>query len=136
MMRFAPMTSNNWFDSFLESFGVNDRSLMKTDIREKDGRFYLDIDLAGYHEEDISISLYNGTLTVTANQNSSNEETDQSGRLIRKERYSGTCSRSWNIGEGISETDIHAAFENGVLTVDLPSEAKKEEPQEKQIAIQ
>ena len=73
---------------------------------------------------------------MTANQNSSNEETDQSGRLIRKERYSGTCSRSWNIGEGISETDIHAAFENGVLTVDLPSEAKKEEPQEKQIAIQ
>ncbi len=120
----------------LEPFGVNGTGLMKTDIREKDGRYYLDINLAGYGKEDIKVSLYNGTLTVTADHTSDSEDKDERGRVIRKERYSGSCKRSWYVGEGIQDTDIHAAFENGVLTIDVPVEGKKEEPQEKQISIQ
>ena len=136
MIRFAPDTRNRWFDSMFEPFGSMTNSIMKTDIREKDGRYMLDINLAGFKKEDIKISLYNGTLTVTADHNESHDNADDKGKIISRERYTGSCKRSWYIGEGIQETDIHASFENGVLTVDLPSETKKEEPQEKHIAIQ
>ena len=134
MMRFMPETRNNWFDSMFEPFATAN-NVMKTDIREKDGRYLLDIALPGYKKEDLKISLYNGTLTVAADHNETKEETDAKGRVIRKERYSGSCKRSWYVGDGVKETDIHASYENGVLTLDLPSETKKEEPQEKQITI-
>ena len=136
MIRFAPDTRNSFWNTMLEPFNVFDNAVMKTDIREKDGKYLLDINLAGYGKEDIKISLYNGTLTVSADHNESKEEKDAKGNLIRRERYSGSCKRSWYVGEGVSENDVHASFENGVLTVEVPSEAKKEEPKEKQIAIQ
>ncbi len=136
MIRFAPETKNNFWNTMLEPFSAFDNAVMKTDIREKDGKYLLDINLAGYGKEDIKISLYNGTLTVSADHNESKEEKDAKGNLIRRERYSGSCKRSWYIGEGISENDVHASFENGVLTVEVPSEARKEEPKERQIAIQ
>lgn len=135
MIRFAPDTRNDWFASMLEPFGSADNGIMKTDIREKDGKYILDINLPGYVKEDIKVSLYNGTLTVAAERTASNEEKSENGKVIRKERFSGSCKRSWYVGEGIKDTDITAAYENGVLTISVPSEAKKEEPQERQIAI-
>jgi len=135
MIRFAPDTRNDWFSSMLEPFGSLDNGLMKTDIREKDGKYILDINLPGYAKNDIKISLYNGTLTVSADHTASNEEKSDNGKVVRRERFSGSCKRSWYVGDGIKDTDITAAYENGVLTISVPSEAKKEEPQEKQIAI-
>ncbi len=135
MIRFAPDTRNDWFSSMLEPFGSLDNGLMKTDIREKDGKYILDINLPGYAKNDIKISLYNGTLTVSADHTVSNEEKSDNGKVVRQERFSGSCKRSWYVGDGIKDTDITAAYENGVLTISVPSEAKKEEPQEKQIAI-
>jgi len=135
MIRFAPDTRNDWFSSMLEPFGSLDNGLMKTDIREKDGKYILDINLPGYAKNDIKISLYNGTLTVSADHTISNEEKSDNGKVVRQERFSGSCKRSWYVGDGIKDTDITAAYENGVLTISVPSEAKKEEPQEKQIAI-
>ena len=135
MMRFMPDVRNNWLDAMFEPFNVTGNTLMKTDIREKDGRYLLDVSLPGYKKEDLKISLYNGTLTVAADHNETKEETDAKGRVVRKERYTGSCKRSWYVGEGVSENDIHATYENGVLTLDIPSETKKEEPQEKQITI-
>ena len=126
-MRFAPDRKNSFWDSMLEPFNIFDNAVMKTDIREKDGKYLLDVNLAGFRKEDIKISLYNGTLTVSADHNDSQEEKDARGNLIRRERYSGSCKRSWYIGEGISENDI--------LTLEVPTEAKKEEPQERQISI-
>lgn len=135
MMRFMPdTTSRNWFDDMFEPFSTVN-NVMKTDIREKDGRYLLDISLPGYRKEDLKISLYNGTLTVSADHNETSEETDAKGRVVRQERYTGSCKRSWYVGEGVTENDIHASYENGVLTLDVPSENKKEDPQEKQIAI-
>jgi len=134
-MRFVPDRKNSFWDSMLEPFNIFDNAVMKTDIREKDGKYLLDVNLAGFRKEDIKISLYNGTLTVSADHNDSQEEKDARGNLIRRERYSGSCKRSWYIGEGISENDIHAKYENGVLTLEVPTEAKKEEPQERQISI-
>ena len=134
MMRFMPDTRRSWFDDMFEPFSTAN-NVMKTDIREKDGRYLLDISLPGYRKEDLKISLYNGTLTVSADHNETSEETDAKGRVVRQERYTGSCKRSWYIGEGVTENDIHASYENGVLTLDVPSENKKEDPQEKQIAI-
>ena len=136
MMRFMPDVRRNLFDSMFEPFGANFTTMMRTDVREKDGRYYLDITLPGYRKEDIKISLYNGNLTVAVNHNETKEESDAKGRLVRKERYSGSCKRSWYVGEGVSENDIHATYENGVLTIDIPSETKKEEPQVRHISIQ
>ena len=135
MIRFAPETRNDWFTSMLEPYGSLDNGLMKTDIREKDGKYILDINLPGYAKEDLKISLYNGTLTVSADHTVSNEEKAENGKVVRRERFSGSCKRSWYVGEGVRDTDITAAYENGVLTISVPSETKKEEPQEKQIAI-
>ena len=134
MMRFMPDTRRDWFDDMFEPFSTVN-NVMKTDIREKDGRYLLDISLPGYRKEDLKISLYNGTLTVSADHNETSEETDAKGRVVRQERYTGSCKRSWYVGEGVTENDIHASYENGVLTLDVPSENKKEDPQEKQIAI-
>ena len=132
MMRYAPDTRNDWFTSMLEPFGSMSNGLMKTDIREKDGRYFLDINLRGYAKSDIKVSLYNGTLTVAADHS---EEKSDEGKVVRKERFTGSCKRSWYVGDGIKDSDITAAFENGVLTISVPSETKKEEPQEKQISI-
>jgi HSP20 family protein len=99
---------------------------MKTDVRQKDGNYFLDIDLPGYKKEDIKISLENGTLTVAAVHNVNNEEKDHDGNIIRQERYSGSASRSWYVGTDVKQEDIHATFKDGILTVQIPdTEAQK-----------
>ena len=127
-MRFVPARNNDLFDSFFDDMfpTFNTASVMRTDIREKDGNYLLDIDLPGYKKEDIKISLYNGNLTIQAEHNDSKEEKDAKGNVIRQERYSGTCSRTFYVGESIRESDIHAAYENGILTLQIPTEQKKE----------
>ena len=135
MMRFAPDTRNDWFTSMFEPFSSSSNGLMKTDIRETEGKYFLDINLPGFAKEDIKVSLFNGTLTVAADHTSATEEKAENGKVIRKERFSGSCKRSWYVGENIKDSDITAAYENGVLTIGVPSEVKKDEPQEKQITI-
>lgn len=135
-MRFTP-ARNDLFDSFFDDMfpTFNTASVMRTDIREKDGNYLLDIDLPGYKKEDIKISLYNGNLTIQAEHNDTKEEKDAKGNVIRQERYSGTCSRTFYVGESIRESDIHAAYENGILTLQIPTEQKKEAEEKKYINI-
>jgi HSP20 family molecular chaperone IbpA len=111
------------------------QSLMKTDVREKDGKYILDIEMPGYRKEDVRIALYNGTLTISAERHSNNDEKDDNGRIIRQERYSGNCSRSFYVGEGIKDSDVHASFADGILKIELPTEQKKEEEEKKFIDI-
>ena len=136
MMRFIP-ARNDMFDSFFDDVfpTVSANTLMRTDVREKDGNYMLDIDLPGYKKEDIKISLYNGNLTISAERNENREEKDEKGSVIRKERYTGSCSRSFYVGSSIRESDVRASYENGILTVTIPSEEKKEEEQKKYIDI-
>ena len=139
-MVYIPVKRNSVFDDLIDDvFGTPGfnagNSLMKTDIREKDGMYLLDIDLPGFRKEDIRISLYNGNLTVTAEHNKSEEEKNAEGRIIRQERYMGSCSRSWYVGEAIKDGDIKAAFENGILTLEVPTEKKKEAEEKKYIEI-
>ena len=138
-MRYNVARNNDLFDDLFDNvfrapvFGG--QSLMKTDVREKDGKYILDIEMPGYKKEDVKISLYNGTLTISAERHSSNEEKDDTGRMIRQERYSGSCSRSFYVGGGIKDTDVHASFTDGILKIELPTEQKKEEEEKRFIDI-
>lgn len=134
MMKYNP-ARNNDFDWF-NDFNPFKTTVMKTDIREKDGMYMLDIDLPGFNKEDLKISLYNGTLTVTADHHETEEEKNAKGKVVRKERYSGSMSRSWYVGDGIKETDIHASYKDGTLTLAVPTAQKHEEETTKYISIE
>ena len=125
---------DNWFDDFgLEKemnrlnrrlYGKRAGREMLTDVREHDDHYDLEIDLPGFKKEDITVELENGYLTITANKGHDQEEKDKKGTIIRQERYSGTMSRSFYLGENYRTEDIKASFEGGVLTLNVP---KKEE---------
>ena len=138
-MKYSVARNNDLFDDIFDSmfrapvFGG--QSLMKTDVREKDGKYVLDIEIPGYRKEDVKISLFNGNLTVTAENNRSNEEKDAQGRIVRQERYSGSCTRTFYVGDAIRETDVHASFNDGILQIEIPTEKKKEEEEKKFIEI-
>ena len=128
----------NLFDDLLDDFAketkraaqniVSVTGVMKTDIKEKDDCFELMIDLPGFAKEDVKAELKEGYLNISAERNSSEEEKDEEGRFIRRERYSGTCSRSFYVGDDLKQEDIKAKFENGILMLTVPK--KPEEPVE------
>jgi HSP20 family molecular chaperone IbpA len=137
----------NLFDDFFDDFARPARSaarysspttsVMKTDIREHENGFELDIDLPGYKKEDVKAQLKDGYLTISAESKQDNDEKDEKGKFIRRERYYGTCSRSFYVGEDITEDDIKAKFENGILKISVPKkEAKPEVEENKYIAIE
>ncbi len=119
------------FNNVLRAPVFGGETLMKTDIYENEGRYYLDIELPGYAKEDVKLSLYNGDLTVEA----AKKTAARTGKLLRQERYSGNCSRTFYVGTALKEADIHAAFKDGILTVDFPTEQKKLEEEKKFIEI-
>lgn len=105
--------------------------LMKTDIREKDGSYELDIDLPGYKKKDISVEIKEGYLTISASKESETEDKDERGTFIRKERFSGKSSRSFYIGEDVNDDDIKAKFEDGVLKIIAPKKIEQPKVEEK-----
>ena len=117
-------------------YGNQAKSVMKTDIKEGENGYELSIDLPGFQKEDISAQLENGYLTVTASQNTSKEEKDEDGRYIRRERYTGNCSRSFYVGEGITQEDIHAKYKDGILSLTVPKKDAEKIEAQKYIAIE
>ena len=136
-MRYLANKNSNVLDDLWDNVftGFNTNRLMKTDVHEKDGKYIMDIDLPGYKKDVVKISLYNGNLTISAEKNESNEEKDAKGNLIRQERYSGSCSRSFYVGDSIRDNDIQASFKDGILTITVPTEEHKEETEKKYIDI-
>lgn len=128
------------FDNFFDDFARPTRSVvrystpttnvMRTDIRETDTGYELDIDLPGYKKEDVQAELKDGYLTITAKTENSNDEKDANGKYIRRERYSGTCSRAFYVGEDITQQDIGARFENGILKLSVPKKDAKPKVEE------
>lgn len=128
------------FDEFFGDFAFPTRratkfyvpasNIMRTDVKESDGLYELDIDLPGFKKEDVKAELKNGYLTIQASTDSNEEEKDENGKYIRKERYSGSCSRSFFVGEDITQEDIKAKFENGILKILVPK--KEEQPKVEQ----
>lgn len=94
-------------------------NLMTTDIKEKENSYEISINLPGFKKEDVKAELKDGYLTIHAQTNTSNEEKDEKGKFIRKERYSGSCSRSFYVGDKVTEEDVKAKFEDGVLVFDV-----------------
>lgn len=126
---------DDWMSFPFRNFNTN--SLMKTDIRETDGSFELDIDMPGFNKEDLKAELKEGYLTISASTNKDNGEKDENGRYIRRERYVGSCSRSFYVGEDIKQDDIKAKFENGILKISVPKkETQPKVEEDKHIAIE
>ena len=129
---------DNMFDDFFKDpFFTRNNSVkvMKTDIQEKDDKYILDMDLPGYDKEDIKAQLKDGYLTISAQKNTSNDEKDEEGNYIRRERYCGKCSRSFYVGDSIKEEDIKASFNNGILELTFPKEVPQKEEEMKYITI-
>lgn len=106
----------------------------KTDIRDLGDSFLLESDLPGFKKEDIHVSLDGNYLTVSAQRNYENEETDGQGNFIRRERSYGEFRRSFDV-TGIAVDDIKAEYNNGVLKLTLPKKVNTQ-PAARTIAIE
>ena len=143
----------NLFDDFMNDFAFPDftdnaniekalygkhaKNLMKTDVKDTENGYEVDIDLPGFKKDEISIELENGYLTVSAAKGLDKDEEDKKGKYIRKERYAGAMQRSFYVGDDITEEDIKAEFKHGILKIFVPKkEAKPEVEQKKYIAIE
>ena len=117
-------------------FTEHESKIMKTDIKEKTDKYLIGIELPGYQKENIKIDVEDGYLTVHAEINSDNEEKEE-GKFVRRERYVGSCSRSFYVGNEVKSEDIKASFKNGILKIEVPKkEYKKELPEKKYIEIE
>ena len=104
------------------------KDMMKTDIRDVDGNYELDIDLPGFKKEDVSLKLDGGYLTISASKGLEKDEKEKKdGKYIRRERYEGQCSRSFYVGDGVQAKDVSAKFEDGILKVSVPKAAPQVE---------
>ena len=101
-------------------YGRHADRMMKTDVHEHDDHYEVDIDLPGFKKEEIGLELNNGYLIVSANKGLDKDEKDKKGRYLRRESFSGTCARSFYVGD-VKKEDIHAKFEDGVLHIELPA---------------
>ena len=117
-------------------YGKHAKNLMRTDVRETEDTYELDVDLPGFKKDEVTLELKNGVLTIQAVKGLDKDETDKKGKYIRQERYAGACSRSFFVGEGIEPRDVSAKFEDGILRVSLPKQVKKELPRNSTIAIE
>ena len=116
-------------------FGKHAANVMKTDVRESKDGYDVFVDLPGFKKEDVNLHLENGYLTITANRSEDLDEKDKEGHYIRQERCAGACSRTFYVGEGVEPEDVTAKFENGILQLSIPKEAKKQLPKNTSVTI-
>ena len=140
----------NLFDDFMNDFafpafpnvekklyGKHARNLMKTDVKDTETGYEVDVDLAGFKKDEIQIELEKGFLTVTAAKGIDKDEKDKKDNYIRRERYAGSMSRSFYVGEHVAEDDIHPKYENGILSFTVPkAETKAIEDKKHYISIE
>lgn len=117
-------------------YGRHADRLMKTDVHEHEDHYEVDIDLPGFAKDELTIELKDGYLTVSAAKGLDKDENDKKGKLIRQERYAGAMQRSFYVGEEITEEQIKAKYENGVLTLTIPKKEEKKVPEKKLISIE
>ena len=117
-------------------YGKHAKNLMKTDVRETENSFEVDMDLPGFKKDEVNLELKDGYLTVSADKALDKDKKDNEGRYIRQERWSGSCSRSFYVGDTVKPEDVHAQFENGILQIALPKQEQKQLPSTTAIAIE
>ena len=125
------------FDDMFDDhfFTKRENQIMKTDVKEKDGNYILEIDLPGYTKENIDLNLNEEYLTVSAEMSTETDDSNEKEKYLHKERFYGKCSRSFYVGENITEEDINASFKNGILSITFPKEEEKIEQPKKHIEI-
>ena len=150
MMMMPSIFGENLFDDFMEDFafpafsdidkklyGKHANNLMKTDVKETDTGYEVDIDLPGFKKDEITMRLEDGYLTINAAKGLDKEEKNEKGKFVRRERYAGNLSRSFYVGEDVQTEDIKASFKNGTLKLVVPKkEETKELPEKKYIEIE
>ena len=134
-MMMPSIFGENLFDDFMEDFafpniskklyGKHADNLMKTDVKETESGYEVDIDLPGFKKDEITMQLRDGYLTINASKGLDKEEKGKDGRFVRRERYAGSMSRSFYVGEDVKEQDIHPKYENGIMTFNVRKEEKK-----------
>ena len=102
-------------------YGKHAQNMMKTDVKQTENGYDVAVDLPGCKKEDVQMELNDGYLTIQAVRSHSNDEKDNNGRYIRRETFSGTCARSFYVGDAVKKEDIHAKFEDGILHIQLPA---------------
>ena len=117
-------------------YGKRGKNLMKTDVRETESSYELDIDLPGFKKDEVNVELKNGYLTIQAAKGLDKEEQDKKGKYIRQERYAGACSRSFYVGWDVEPDEISAKFESGILQISVPKETRKPEVKSTSVSIQ
>lgn len=132
---------DDWMDFSFPSidkalYGNRLQNVMKTDVKETENGYELDIDLPGFKKDEVNAQLENGYLKIEAAKNVNNDEKDQNGKYIRRERYAGTMSRSFYVGDAVSQEEIHAKFEDGILKLAIPKKDPKKVEEKKYIAIE
>ena len=138
----------NLFDDFFNGFdmapmwngrnplyGKRAKNLMKTDVRETENSYELDVDLPGFKKDEVNVALQDGYLTISAAKGRDKDEEDQKGRYIRQERYAGACSRSFYVGD-VKPEEVAAKYAHGVLKISLPKASQKELPASNAITIE
>ena len=140
---FDTFFNDSWFDdrdfrnTEKKLYGHHAKNLMQTDIKEKDDSYELEMDLPGFKKDEIQASVENGYLTIRAAKGLDEDEKEkETGKYIRRERYAGSCQRSFYIGEGVRQEDIMASFKHGILKLDIPKVDKKAVEANRYIAIE
>ena len=140
----------NLFDDFMNDFafpafedvdkelyGKHAKNLMKTDVKDTENGYEVDIDLPGFKKDEIKVKLEDGVLTISAAKGLDKDEKDKKGNYLRRERYAGSMSRSFYVGDHVTVEDIHPKYENGILSFSVPkAENKPIEEKNKYIAIE
>lgn len=117
-------------------YGKHAKNIMKTDIKECDNAYEMDIELPGFKKENVSAKLENGYLTISAAKDLEKDEKTDENVYIRRERYAGQCARTFYVGEDVQQEDIKAKFEDGILKVTIPKVEHKAVEAKKYIAIE
>lgn len=146
---FGESLFDEWMDDFEKDFeknflpaqkqlyGKHAKNLMKTDVRETDDSYEVDIDLPGFKKDEVNVQLDEGYLTISAAKGLDKDEKDKkSGKYIRRERYAGSMSRSFYVGDAIMQEDVHARFDSGILRLTIPKKDVKKLEQSNYIAIE
>ena len=117
-------------------YGKHAKNLMKTDVRETENTYELDIDLPGFKKDEIHLELNNGYLTISTEKTLEKDNEGKKGKMLRQERYSGVMQRSFFVGEHLTEEDIKASYDSGVLHVIIPKKDAPKAPEKKTILIE
>ena len=140
---FGESLFDRFFDDSLEKeffgthnplYGKHAKNLMKTDVKDVNDHYEVAVDLPGFQKDEVNVELENGYLTISAAKGLDKDEKDKEGRYIRQERYAGSCSRSFYVGD-VKPEDVSAKYEDGILKLSMPKQGKQELPKRSTIAI-